>query len=783
MTQITTRSASSSWRSALEGRIPADVCREIDAFESQMLLRKQGRIDEKVFAETRLRRGIYGQRYDNGQRHDGIRSRHIEFPSGGLTKGPETCWDAPGMMRVKIPFGGLNAEQMEILADVAEEYSDSILHVTTRQDVQFHFVHIEDTPDLMRRLAAVGITTREACGNTVRNVTACPIAGVCRDEAFDVTPYARACAHFLLGHRDTQDFGRKFKVAFSGCAQHACGLARMHDIGAVARIRVEDGVEKRGFEIFVGGGLGAVPYQALCFDEFLPEGELLPVAQSIARVFARLGEKKNRAAARLKFLLKKLGFDEFKRLVLEERAALTPDPRWSEWLDTARRESESALLPSSVVERPSGAGELSTPFGRWRSTNVYRQRQGGYSAVTVTLPLGDLTAAQMRRLADLARKFVKETVRTTVEQNLIFRWIRDQDLAEFHQELAAIGLAEPGAESIVDVAACPGTDTCKLGMASSRGLAAVLRERLMARELQYDAAVRNLRIKVSGCFNSCGQHHVADMGFYGSSRTVKGFAVPHFQVLLGGAWSENAASYGLAIGAIPSKRIPEVVDRLLARYLEGRQAGESFRDFYGRIGKKDAREMLQDLTQIPEHDSDPTLYADWADSREFTIGDLGTGECAGEVVSVVDFDLAAAEQQVFDAQLLLEELESGRRALETAAVLKAVTAAHSSMLTAARGLVRIFHPNVPESSDSIVEEFRRRYYDTQLFFDRFSGGRFAQFLFTAHDSIASSSFDGGLTVDLAHRRIEEAQLFIEHAHTTRRKMSDPAAAMAAKPAS
>jgi sulfite reductase (ferredoxin) len=773
--------STSSWRETLRSRIADGLAQEIDAYETQIQLRKAGRIDEKVFAETRLRRGVYGQRYDNGQRHDGIRTRRIEFPSGDLTKGPETCWDAPGMMRIKIPFGGLNAAQMEALAETAEEYSDSILHVTTRQDIQLHFVHIEDTPDLMRRCAAVGITTREACGNTVRNVTACPIAGVCRDEAFDVTPYARACAYFLLGHRDTQDFGRKFKVAFSGCSQHACGLARMHDVGAVARIRVVDGIEKRGFELFVGGGLGAVPYQAQCFDEFLPEEEMLPTTQAIARVFARLGEKKNRAAARLKFLVKKLGFEEFKRLVREERAGLPPDARWSDWLAAARSESESALLPSSVVKRPSAAGDLTTPFGRWCATNVYRQRQGGYSAVTVTLPLGDLTARQMRRLADLARKYVKETVRTTVEQNLLFRWIRDEDLAGFHQDLEAIGLAESGAESIVDVTACPGTDTCKLGMASSRGLAAVLRERLMARELQFDASVRNLRIKVSGCFNSCGQHHVADIGFYGSSRTVKGFAVPHFQVLLGGAWSDNAAAYGLAIGAVPSKRIPEVVDRLLARYLEGRQANEKFREFYARVGKKDAREMLQDLTQIPEHDQDPSIYADWADSREFTIGDLGTGECAGEVVSVVDFDLASAEQKVFDAQLLLEDLESGHRVPDAAAILEVVTAAHAAMLVAARGLVRVFHPDVSDAADVVVEEFRRRYYDTQLFFDRFSGGRFAQFLFTAHDSLAARSFDGGLNVDLAHRRVEEAQLFIEHAHTTRRKMVDPAAVMAAHP--
>ena len=256
-----------------------------------MELRRKGKIDDQVFAETRLRRGAYGQRYDNGQRHDGVASQTLEFPAGELTKGPETLWDAPGMQRIKIPYGGMTPEQIEVLAELAEEYSDAILHVTTRQDIQLHFVHIDDTPDLMRRLAAVGITTREACGNSVRNVTACPLAGVCHTEAFDVTAYAAALLRFLLGHPDSQDFGRKFKIAFSGCAGEACGLVMMHDFGAIARTTVVDGVEQRGFELYVGGGLGTVPHQAKLLDEFLPDEELLPAVQAIARVFARLGEK------------------------------------------------------------------------------------------------------------------------------------------------------------------------------------------------------------------------------------------------------------------------------------------------------------------------------------------------------------------------------------------------------------------------------------------------------------------------------------------------------------
>ncbi len=256
-----------SWKVKLAEKIPAELGREIDIFEQQMELRKHSKIDEKVFAETRLRRGIYGQRYDNGQRHDGKRVQKLKLPAD-LVKGPDTLWDAPGMMRIKIPFGGVTPEQLETLADLSEEYADGVTHVTTRQDFQFHYVHIDDTPNLMRRLAAVGITTREACGNVVRNVTACPLAGICHEETFDTTAYAKACSRFLLGHPDTQDFGRKVKVAFSGCAQNPCGLVTMHDIGAIAKTRVVAGEAQRGFAFYVGGGLGSVPYKAKLFAEF-----------------------------------------------------------------------------------------------------------------------------------------------------------------------------------------------------------------------------------------------------------------------------------------------------------------------------------------------------------------------------------------------------------------------------------------------------------------------------------------------------------------------------------
>src|SRR5262245_2387071 len=423
-----------TWKEKLADRMDPQIAEEIDVFEMQMALRRTGKLDEKVFAETRLRRGCYGQRYDNGHRHDGIRTQQLDFLSD-MTKGPDTFWDAPGMQRIKIPFGGVTPDQLDTLADLAEEYADGVLHVTTRQDFQLHYVHIDDTPNLMRRLAAVGITTREACGNSIRNVTACPLSGVCGTESFDVTPYARATAKFMLGHPDAQGFGRKFKFAFSGCREEACALTNMHDMGCIAVTRTENGKEKRGFEVYVGGGLGAVPHQAKLFDPFVSEEELLPLAQAIARVFARLGEQKNHAAARIKVLVSKIGIEEFHRIVLEERQTMPVDTRWTSYIHDVERYSETPQNPPALLN-----GEhRSEGFEKWFATNVYRQRQEGYAVATVTLPLGDITAAQARQLGDIARRFSADTLRTTVEQNIVLRWVAEADLLDLYRDLHRIG--------------------------------------------------------------------------------------------------------------------------------------------------------------------------------------------------------------------------------------------------------------------------------------------------------------------------------------------------------
>ena len=746
------KASNTLWKERLAGKMPEELAREVEIFDNEVALRKQGKMDERLFAETRLRRGVYGQRYDNGQRHDGAKVQEMKYPSGALTKGPSTMWDAPGMQRIKIPGGGLNAEQLETLAELAEEYSDGVAHVTTRQDFQLHYVHIEDTPTVMRRLAAASITTREACGNSVRNVTACPYAGVCPDEVFDVTPYSRALSKFLLGHPDCQNFGRKFKPAFSGCAQHACGLTSLHDIGFIAVTRKENGVEKRGFDVYVGGGLGAVPYMAKRFDAFVPVEEALPLTQAVARVFARLGEKKNRSRARIKFLVQDLGIEKFKELVLEERKTLTPDPRWTQLIKDAEQFSEGPLRQGGKLSTAGSEG-----YQRWLKTNTRGQKQSGYVVVTIALPLGDITANQLRALADIVRRFTKETVRTTVEQNFVIRWVSQTDLPELYAALGAVNLADPGAGSIVDVVTCPGTDTCKLGISSSRGLAGELRRRLAERNFQSDDAVEHLHIKISGCFNSCGQHHVGDLGFYGVSRKVGGYAVPHFQVVLGGEWEHNAGSYGLPVVAIPSKNIPQVVTRLTGRYVEGRNKGESFKDFIKRIGKAELKSLLDDLARPPA--GDRSFFSDWGDPREYSLEDMGTGECAGEVVSSVDFDLGAAEREVFEAQL----------AFENGQIEQAGKTAYRAMLHGAKALVRLVIPSISDDADQIVSEFRKHYFDTQKFYDPFAGGKFAQYLFDAHQKSGNP-----YTSDSSRYLIDEAQLFIDAAHSCYNKLGTTA---------
>ncbi|HSZ83432.1 MAG TPA: nitrite/sulfite reductase, partial [Polyangia bacterium] len=479
------------------------------------------------------------------------------------------------------------------------------------------------------------------------------------------------------------------------------------------------------------------------------EEELLPIAQAMSRVFARLGERANRARARFKFVVKKLGIEETKRLVWEERAKLRPDPRWTAFLADLHATDEVPIRPAGALP----AAPHPEGFAAWRESNVVPQRQPGYVMATIMLPLGDLTSEQARALADVARTYAGDAMRTTVEQNMLVRWVSEADLPAFYEALVRIGLATGGASTISDITACPGTDTCKLGISSSRALAAELTRHIRKSGIDKDPNAKHLHIKASGCFNSCGQHHVADLGFLGVSRNVGGRRVPHFQLVVGGQWTNNAGSYGLAIGAVPSKRVPEIVKRLTERFAKERQGEETFADFASRIGKKTIRAMVEELQILPTYDQDPSYYSDWGDPREYTISDMGEGECAGEVVPYVEVELASAERELFESQILLDEKNpdgAGKRAL-------------SSMLIAARALVKEQNPNVSTDPEEVVAEFKQRFYDTELFFDPFSGGRFAQYLFRAHEELGAARAQP-TTPEAAHQLIEEATLFVDAAH-------------------
>jgi sulfite reductase (ferredoxin) len=415
-----------------------------------------------------------------------------------------------------------------------------------------------------------------------------------------------------------------------------------------------------------------------------------------------------------------------------------------------------------------GRAEPAFGFEEWSTTNVYRQRQKGLVAVTINLPLGDITSRQSRKLADLVRRYAPGALRTNVDQNFMLRWVHESDLPALYNQLFEAKLVVSGAATITDVTACPGTDTCKLGIASSRGLGAELRDRLQRRGLHLDPVLKDVHVKVSGCPNSCGMHHIADIGFYGSSRNVGSYKVPHFQLLLGGSLEENAGSYGLAVGAVPSKRVPEALDRLLDLYTREREGEETFRGWVMRVGKKAIKERLQDLLAVPAYESDPSFYIDWHDAREYSIGDIGVGECAGEVVTLTQFSLANAESKAFDASVLVDDAGAGDGRFEEAGRL-----AHQAMVLAAQGLLKVENPDVKSDPSVVFREFERHFVDTELFFERFVGAKEWGYLQAAHEA-GGRVRDG----DEARRRVEEAQLFIEAAHACYARLLEAQAAQA-----
>jgi sulfite reductase beta subunit-like hemoprotein len=562
---------------------------EIQRFKDNIAAMKAGRMDPDDFKKFRLNNGIYGIRNQTDKQ----------------------------MVRIKISFGEMSADQLDGLAAVTERYAPSkIGHFTTRQNLQIHLIPLEQIPDVMRATAEMGYTTREACGNTVRTITASPFAGVHPDEAFDTTPYAKATFLHFLRNPLCANMPRKFKMAFES-SPHDFALTPIHDLGFVSEIR--NGV--RGFRIYCGGGLGATPQTAFRLEDWTPADLLLPTVETVIRLFDRYGERKDKMHARLKFLVKKWGVDEFKsRFQAERRLVLSTRSGAVDWTFPVVEES----APPAPAAVPSVA---STPaFERWKSTNVLPQKQAGYSCATVVLPLGDITVKGMRDLAAVSRKFCGGRMRTTVEQNILLRWVKTEHLPALHAALAQVGLAQGGAGRFSDVTRCPGADTCQIAVTKSRELAIAVGG-LFTNGLAADADMEGVHVKISGCTNSCGQHHIGTLGFYGTYRKINDRPVPHYQLLIGGSTKEGEAKFGQPVTAIPARRVPEAIKAIVAAYKKDKQGAETLDKWLDRAGRARVKEVVAEFTQLPAYEKDPTLYFDWGDTSDFK-AEIGVGECA-----------------------------------------------------------------------------------------------------------------------------------------------------------
>ena len=575
--------------------LPSEVQNEIRRFDDEVRALEAGDLDPDEFKKFRLENGTYGIRFET-EIH---------------------------MVRVKIYHGNLTAEQLEAMALVAEGFTPmKMAHVTTRQNLQFHNIHRHEISKVMRIVNGCGLTTREACGNTVRNVSCCPYSGILAESVFDVTPYADAVAHFFLRNPVCQSMPRKFKISFESCPTDHI-RTNIHDIGFVAKVRKVGGTVERGFQVYLGGGLGAIPCSAILLEEFTPEALMIPTTEAAIRIHDRHSNRENKNRARMKFLIKDWGAEKFRAMILKERATMvaTRSGRTNLKIDTTEEKPPRVKAPITV-QAPSDPA-----YSAWRTTNVFPQVQKGYAGVYIRCPLGDITAVGMRTVADVARRYCGGRIRTSITQNLFLRWIPEGALPSLFAELKDAGLAYDSAERVADITRCPGADTCNLAITHSRGLAETLAP-MFADGLGKIQALQPLSIKISGCFNSCGQHHVADIGFYGTSKAVNGRDVPHYAILLGGKTTNGEAIFGETIVQVPARRVPEAVKALSDFFIKERKPAESFYDFVVRKGRPKMRAVLSPFTKIPPFETDPKFYEDLgAEGIGFKM-EMGKGECA-----------------------------------------------------------------------------------------------------------------------------------------------------------
>ena len=590
-----------------EAPIPRDLdaeqLRDIERFEIAIDQFLKGEISDDVFRVMRLNNGIYGQR------------------QGGTSQ----------MVRIKLPAGSITPEQFDVMADLSSEFSRGWGHITTRQNIQFHFVELRRIPDLLRRLADVQLTSREACGDTVRNVMACHLAGACPYEKLDVTPWAEAVYRHFVRNPLGQRLPRKFKVNFSGCSTD-CGQAMFNDVGVVAATRtLDDGTIESGFRVYIAGGLGATPHPALALEDFTSREDLLPTVEAALRVFDQTGNRDNKLRARMKWVVDQLGIDEVRRRVIKIRHTLPASSSWPGGIPSEVRHAGDAPAGRITEGEVSQVGQStlinftsSDPFRRWENASVIRGAANGTVSAIAYAPLGDITASQFRALANIQRHF-KSDVRLSNRQNVVFRSLQPNQMRELYDMLDAIGMAQPGAELARDVVACPGADTCNIAVTQSRGLAKAIGEKLEEEGL---AEVGGVRINISGCTNSCGQHHASDIGFFGAERRAHGKSLPGYQMLLGGYVGEEQIHFGEKALRLPAKAAPEAVARVVRRFAAERDAAETFQGWLARSdGATAVADGLRDLDDIPLPDTAPEFFVDYDETGPFS-GEVGDSECA-----------------------------------------------------------------------------------------------------------------------------------------------------------
>ncbi len=619
-----------SFRTEIENPI---VENDIIELVNKIELFQYGKIDEEKFRSLRLARGVYGQRQEGVQ-----------------------------MIRIKLPYGKVLSNQLRRIADVSDEYSRGRLHITTRQDIQIHHVSLDRTPELWAELEKDDVTLREACGNVVRNVTASETAGIDINEPFDVLPYADAVFKFFLRNPICQELGRKFKVSFSATDEDT-GLSYIHDLGFIAKIENE----VRGFKVMLAGGLGSRPIHAEVLYGFLPSDKIIPLMEGVLRVFDRYGERKSRAKARMKFLIKDIGLTAFKELVEVEQNAI-------EFKSVPILAGEYQASAPVTVEAPKVTIKDQKAFDLWKSTNVIPQKQKGFVAIGIKVLLGNFYTDKARLLANLVEKYATGEIRLSLRQNILIPFVKEELVEFFYTELKKLDFAEAGYNKAVDITACPGTDTCNLGIASSTGIAKEL-ERVIKTEYPQYLENKDLIIKISGCMNACGQHNMANIGFQGMSiRTPENFVVPALQVLLGGGNLGNGKGYFAdKVVKVPSKKGPEALRRILNDF-EANAGGKTFLNYYIAQGEKYFYKLLTDLSDITNLSQDD--FIDWSAKEKYKKA-IGIGECAGVVIDLI-------------ATLFLEsdeKIENAKISFDNEVYSSAIYHAYSSLVNSAKAML------------------------------------------------------------------------------------------------